>query len=145
MASLWSQAEVLILAIRAGILGQSYSVARDYAAARWQGKKIIREHSLIERMLGDLYAARCAAEESWRMMSATVVAGEPLTVGQMGVSLHFAAWLPRLASDGIQLLGGYGYMEELGQERLFRDAKQCEMLLGHPQAKCFSLWRREPR
>ncbi len=145
VAALWSQAEVLMLAIRAGILERSYSVARDYAAERWQGKKIIVEHSLVRRMLAELYGARCSVEESWRGMSAAVVADEPLTAGQLSMSLHFAAALPRLAADGIQLLGGYGYMEELGQERLFRDAKQCEMLLGHPQAKSFSIWQREPR
>jgi hypothetical protein len=142
--SLWSQAEVLMLAIRAGILERSYAVARNHAALRWQGKKIIIEHSMVRQMLADLYGAKCAIEESWRGMSTALVASEPLTAGQMSMSLHFAAALPRLASDGIQLLGGYGYVEEFGQERLFRDAKQCEMLLGHPQAKRLSIWRREP-
>jgi len=141
--ALWSQAEVLVLAVRAGILERSYSVARDYAQVRWQGKKLIHEHSLVQRMLADLYGAHRAADERWRALSATLTPEEPLTDGQLSASAGFAGELARLASDGIQLLGGYGYMEEFGQERLFRDAKQCEMLLGHPQAKRFSLWRRE--
>lgn len=145
MESLWSQAEVLMLAIRAGIIERSYSVARDYAAVRWQGKKLIDEHSLVERMLADFYGVRCSLEESWRAMSAILIPDEPLTAGQLSTSAHLASELVRLASDGIQLLGGYGYMEDFGQERLFRDAKQCEMLLGHPQAKSFSRWRRESR
>lgn len=143
--SLWSQAEALMTAIRAGIVGESYSVARDYAAGRWQGKKLIVEHSVVQRMLAELYGVGRAIDECWREMSAGVVSGEALSAGQISASLHFGAAVTRLASDGIQLLGGYGYLEELGQERRFRDAKQCEMLLGHPQARSFSNWRREAR
>ncbi len=143
--ALWSQAEVLTQAIRAGILERCYAVAREYAATRWQGQKLIADHSLIQRLLAELYGARCAIESSWRDMGASLVADQPLSAGQMSTSLKFASDVPRLASDGIQLLGGYGYMEEYGQERLFRDAKQCEMLLGHPRAKSLSIWRQEPR
>jgi len=143
--ALWSQAEVLMLALRAGILARIYSVAREHAAVRWQGNKLIVEHSLVQRALADLYGARCAVEEGWRGMSAGLVVDQPLSAGQLSLSLDFAAELPRLASDGIQLLGGYGYTEELGQERLFRDAKQCEQLLGPVQARRFSSWRQEPR
>jgi alkylation response protein AidB-like acyl-CoA dehydrogenase len=39
----------------------------------------------------------------------------------------------RAATDGVQLLGGYGYMEEYGQERCMRDAKQAQYLLGRPE------------
>jgi hypothetical protein len=140
MSALWSQAEVFMLAIRAAMLERSYTVARDYAAARWQGGKFIIEHSLVRKMLADLHLASSALGESWRSMAATVTPGKPLTAGQMAIVLQSAADLPKLTSDGIQLLGGNGYMEDYGQERLFRDAKQCEQLLGHPQAKRFSLW-----
>ena len=134
-----------MLAIRAGLLERSYVVARDYAAVRWQGKKLIVDHSLVQRTLAELFGAQRALDEGWREMSATLTPDAPLTTGQVSACLQLAASLPRLASDGIQVLGGYGYMEEFGQERRFRDAKQCEMLLGHPQAKSFSNWRREPR
>jgi len=33
-------------------------------------------------------------------------------------------------TDGIQLLGGYGYMKDYGQEKRFRDAKQIQSLMG---------------
>ena len=33
-------------------------------------------------------------------------------------------------TDGIQLLGGYGYMKDYGQEKRFRDAKQIQVLMG---------------
>ncbi len=33
-------------------------------------------------------------------------------------------------TDGIQVLGGYGYMKDYGQEKRFRDAKQIQSLMG---------------
>lgn len=142
--SLWSQAEALMLAIRSGILARSYAVARDYAAERWQGGTIIRDHSLVRRTLAELYGARCLAEESWRGMCEALVVDEPPSPGPLSMSRHVAALVPRMASAGIQVLGGYGYMEAFGQERRFRDAKQCELLLGHPQAKSLAIWLRDP-
>ena len=38
-------------------------------------------------------------------------------------------------TDGIQLLGGYGYMKDYGQEKRFRDAKQVQCLLGRAPLK----------
>ena len=35
-----------------------------------------------------------------------------------------------LTTDGIQVLGGVGYMKDYGQEKRFRDAKQIQALLG---------------
>jgi alkylation response protein AidB-like acyl-CoA dehydrogenase len=35
-----------------------------------------------------------------------------------------------VTTDGIQILGGYGYMKDYGQEKRFRDAKQLNTLLG---------------
>jgi alkylation response protein AidB-like acyl-CoA dehydrogenase len=140
MTLVWSHAEAVVLAIRAAILRRSYETAREYAAERWQGGKIIIEHSLVRQMLADIHLASCQIDDAWKGMVTAIEPGKPLRTGQLAVSLRFAAELPKLTSDGIQLLGGNGYMEDFGQERLFRDAKQCEMLLGHPQAKRFSAW-----
>ena len=35
-----------------------------------------------------------------------------------------------MTEDGIQVLGGNGYMEDYGQEKRFRDARQAQTLLG---------------
>jgi alkylation response protein AidB-like acyl-CoA dehydrogenase len=36
----------------------------------------------------------------------------------------------RATVDGVQLLGGSGYMKDFGQEKRMRDAKQVQCLLG---------------
>lgn len=143
MRALWSQAEICMMAIRAALAQQSYATARDYATQRYQGGKIIIRHSLIRKMLSDMYREISMIDTGWRTMAATLTPGQTLTDGQFAAALSSAEKLPWLASDGIQLLGGIGYMEEFPQERRFRDAKQCEFLLGHPQARSFALWKSE--
>ncbi len=140
---LWSRAEIYAMAIRSGIFNASYSRAREYAAERWQGGKMIIEHSNVKKMLARLYQEKCSLYETWRLLSQSVSTTEALTDGQMGLAMASAERLPWQTSDGIQLLGGNGYMEDYGQERCFRDAKQCEFLLGHPQAKSFATWQHE--
>lgn len=140
VSALWSLAEVCMLGIRAGILDRSYTTALSYAAARWQGGKYIIEHTQVRRMLAEMHLAKCGYDERLRMLAGTVAGGAPLTDGQLALLIDSAVELPKLASDGIQLLGGNGYMEDYGQERRFRDAKQCEMLLGRPHAKRIAAW-----
>ncbi len=45
----------------------------------------------------------------------------------------------RAATDGVQLLGGYGYTREYPQERRMRDARQAAELLGSPSRMKLSL------
>lgn len=143
LTRLWSQAEVCMMAIRSGIGESTYATARDYAKTRWQGGKYIIEHSLIRKMLADLYQEKCTLYQSWKQIAATLDATALLNEGQLAQALHSSERLPWLCSDGIQLLGGNGYMEDYPQARCFRDAKQCEFLLGHPQARRFELWQRD--
>lgn len=53
----------------------------------------------------------------------------------MNTQTFSANVLPWLTSDGIQLLGGVGYMEDYPQERRYRDAKQCEFYWGIRRSK----------
>ncbi len=137
---IWSRAEIHVMAIRSGIFDSSYARAHAYAKDRWQGGKMIIEHSLVRQTLARLYREKCALHESWRALSGSVGPRDGLSDGQLGLAMASAETLPRHTSDGIQLLGGNGYMEDYGQTRCFRDAKQCELLLGHPQAKSFATW-----
>ena len=91
--SLWSQAEVLMLAIRAGILGAELLGRARLCGGAMAGQEAHRRSTpSCERMLADLYGVEVVPlDESWREMSASLVAGEPLTAGQMSTSLHFGS------------------------------------------------------
>ncbi len=137
---LWSQAELWVLAIRAGIFEASYRTAAEYTQDRWQGGKMVIEHSAIRAMLAQLQGQKLALNENWQTIAPSLLFDSLLNPGQLGIAHAAAEQLPWHTSDGIQLLGGVGYMEEYFQEQRFRDAKQCEMLLGHPQARRLANW-----
>jgi len=46
------------------------------------------------------------------------------------VAIHIAEMACRATVDGVQLLGGNGYMKDYGQEKRMRDAGQAQCLLG---------------
>ncbi|MGK5091160.1 acyl-CoA dehydrogenase family protein [Deltaproteobacteria bacterium TL4] len=142
VTTLWSQAEVYMLAIRSGILQSSYAHAQKYAAQRYQGGKIIQEHTVMKKMLSELYRDNASLYESWRGILMSLKPENSINDGQMGLALSSAEKLSGQTSNGIQIFGGNGYMEDYEQERRFRDAKQCEFLLGHPQIKSISLWQK---
>jgi alkylation response protein AidB-like acyl-CoA dehydrogenase len=45
-------------------------------------------------------------------------------------ALHIAELACDATNDGIQILGGYGYMKDYGQEKRYRDARMVQALLG---------------
>jgi len=45
-------------------------------------------------------------------------------------SIHLSELATKLTTDGIQVLGGNGYMKDYGQEKRFRDAKHIQAFLG---------------
>lgn len=118
-------------AMACGVMKGSFGTALDYTRTRRQGGREIVNWSEVRRILAGmavkvrtadmLVAEACrAAEEDepgWRM-------------GTRAASLLVRRMACELTTDGIQLLGGNGYMEEYGQEKRFRDARQISALLG---------------
>jgi alkylation response protein AidB-like acyl-CoA dehydrogenase len=73
-----------------------------------------------------------------RAMAAAVDAGNGFPLSSAGLIL-LSEQASRVTADGVQCLGGYGYMEEYGQEKRMRDAKQIEALFGAAPAKRLEL------
>ena len=48
----------------------------------------------------------------------------------VAAAVHIGDIAADVTSEGIQLLGGNGYMKDYGQEKRMRDAKQAQSLLG---------------
>ena len=48
----------------------------------------------------------------------------------LSAAVHTAELACSATTDGIQVLGGYGYMKEHGQEKRYRDARMVQTLLG---------------
>jgi alkylation response protein AidB-like acyl-CoA dehydrogenase len=65
--------------------------------------------------------------------SRAVDTGEPgWRLSSRAAALQVQEMATETTCDGIQLLGGNGYMQDYGQEKRFRDAQQIQALLGMP-------------
>ncbi len=122
---------VACAAMSSGIMLGSFLTALDYARGRTQGGRLILEWSKMRMSLADIaIKMKCAdlivdtagtsvdeAESGWQQAS-------------RAAALHVCPIACDVANEGIQLLGGNGYMHEYGQEKRFRDAQTVQSLLG---------------
>lgn len=118
-------------AMAAGVMKGSFAEGFEYGKQREQGGRLIIDWSGLRSILADMAlkakvadmlvekAARAVdrEEEGWRFTSRAAA----IQVAEMAVDA---------TTDGIQVLGGYGYMKDYGQEKRFRDAKQIQSLMG---------------
>jgi len=122
---------------RMGIAAQACGIARSalehacrYAAQRRQFGRAIREFEAIQFKLADmatrLAAARCLLHEAARRRDA----GERVTAWAAMAKLHCSETAMWVATQAVQVFGGYGYMRDYPVERLMRDAKATEIYEG---------------
>ncbi len=115
----------------AGVLRGSFQEALAYAEQRRQGGREIVNWSEVRMLLAsmaiklktsDLCLAQACSDfeaenEGWSLAAAAA-------------SLYIQEVAVTATTDGIQVLGGNGYMKEYHQEKRFRDAQQIQALLG---------------
>lgn len=125
-----------VAALAAGICGASLARAVSYTRERRQGGRFLAEYSQVRMMIASMVRRYETARLSARLLSC-----KGAWPAAEGTALFIAArdGAARAAQDGVQLLGGYGYMEEYGQERCMRDAKQAQMMLGRDDLRCLEL------
>ncbi|MFW6197351.1 MAG: acyl-CoA dehydrogenase family protein, partial [Myxococcota bacterium] len=117
-----------VAALCAGVVASSAEAAIAYARERYQGGCFIIEHPEVRRMISELVADRDQCLDAVEQL-ATGGLPEPRATHLFLNAKEAAA---RATCDGVQLLGGYGYMEDYGQERRMRDGQQARALLGRP-------------
>ena len=120
-----------VAAIQCGIMKGSFQDALAYSQERLQGGWEIINWSGLRMLLAEMAVQAKVAE--------MVVSEAALAVEQQdqqwnictrAAALHLSELACKLTTDGIQILGGNGYMKDYGQEKRFRDAKQVQAFLG---------------
>ncbi|MBI2060951.1 MAG: acyl-CoA/acyl-ACP dehydrogenase [Nitrospirae bacterium] len=92
--------------------------ATDYARSRYQGCGLIIDHPVIRTMLGRMTMLNAATRA---LVDKAIESRDPV---QAGLAKAFATQsAEQICSEAIQVLGGYGYMEDYGLEKRLRDAK----------------------
>ncbi|TAL34012.1 MAG: acyl-CoA dehydrogenase [Spirochaetes bacterium] len=136
----WPRLSLASAAIPLGILEGSLDEAKRYAEERVQGGRVIIEwpevRMILARIAGDVHVAHGALAEACRMFAANEPGWEAASVA---AALSAGEAAARGTVDGVQVLGGNGYMTDYGQEKRMRDAKQAQFLLGMPALRRLEL------
>jgi len=118
-------------AMSAGIMAGSFKEALAYSRGRFQGGREIVNWSEMRMILSDMAVKVKTAEGTVSRVCQAVDAQES---GWQAYARAAAIDIQKnacdLTTDGIQVLGGVGYMKDFGQEKRFRDAKHVQALLG---------------
>jgi alkylation response protein AidB-like acyl-CoA dehydrogenase len=119
-------------AMSAGVMRGSFDYALAYCNEREQGGRPISNWSEMKMILANMAVQLNVADMA---VSGACNSVEKKTDGwnayAKAAALHVQEAACHLTTDGVQVLGGYGYMKDYGQEKRFRDAKQLNALLGH--------------
>src|SRR5229473_4029018 len=117
-----------------GIARAAFEDAVGYINERRQSGRRIVEFQGIQFLLADL-AADLAMCEAWMWHVARLVDGGASDIGTEASMLKLRAsdLAMRIATEAVQLHGGYGYCKDLRVERLMRDAKITQIWEGTNQ------------
>jgi alkylation response protein AidB-like acyl-CoA dehydrogenase len=128
---------------RPGIAAQGLGLAQgatdyalEYAKTRETMGKPIAQHQLISGMLADMEtkceAARGLLYKIGLMIDEDAPDGELTKISAM-TKLYCTDVAMEVTTDAVQVLGGYGYMQEYPVERMMRDAKITQIYEGTNQ------------
>ena len=123
-----------IAAQAVGIAQGALEVAVAYARDRKQFGKPIAEFQMVAAMLADMDAQTEAARQLLYKACVEIDAGAP-DAGRWSAMCKLVAGdtAMRVTTDAVQVLGGYGYIDEFPVERMMRDAKITQLYEGTQQ------------
>lgn len=123
----------LTAAIAVGIARAAFEYACGYAKERTQFGQAISSFQAIQFMLADMYteteAARHLTLHSARLLDANI----PASLESSMAKRLAADTAMRVATDAVQIYGGYGYTKDYPVEKLMRDAKLLQIYEGTSQ------------
>jgi alkylation response protein AidB-like acyl-CoA dehydrogenase len=134
---------VAAAAMNAGIMKGSFNEALAYSRERFQGGRAIANWSEVDMILAGMsikadVAGMCIAQACLGLAKS----GDGDGSQYISSSIHIHELACEAVNDGIQILGGYGYMKDYGQEKRYRDARMVQALLGPAPLKKLAMIRR---
>ena len=122
-----------IAACSTGLAQAALDLAAQYASERRQFGQAIIDFEGLQFMLADMATAVAASRALYLAAARRKDAG--LAFGQQAAmaKLFASDAAMRVATDAVQVLGGYGYVEDFPAERLMREAKVLQIVEGTNQ------------
>ncbi|RKG64609.1 acyl-CoA dehydrogenase [Corallococcus exercitus] len=125
----------LTASISIGIARAALEHSLEYSAQRQTMGKPIREHQAVQFMLAEMamntHAARLLTYESAQVLDE----GQRNTLQSSYAKCFAADMAMKVATDAVQVFGGYGYMKDYPVEKLMRDAKLIQVYEGTSQVQ----------
>lgn len=113
-----------------GMAQAGLEIAVAYAKERKSFGKPIMEHQAVGFRLADLATQLEAARQMVLAAAALKDAGEPCLTQASMAKLFASETAEAVVSGAIQTLGGYGYLEEFGLAKIYRDVRVCQIYEG---------------
>lgn len=128
-----SHGRPMVGALAVGLAQGAYEEAIRYSKERKQFKQQISNFQSIQFMLADMAmnieAARLLVHKSVRLLEE----GKPSTLNSSFAKCFASDTAMKVATDAVQIFGGYGYIREYPVEKYFRDAKITQIYEGTNQ------------
>jgi len=116
---------ISIAALSLGIGRGAYDAARSYVKQRHQFGKAISEFQGIQWKLADMATEIAAAELLINQACDLKIRGLPMTKEAAMAKYYASEVAVKVATDAVQIYGGYGYTKDFPVEKYYRDAKLC--------------------
>ncbi|MEU6237814.1 acyl-CoA dehydrogenase family protein [Kitasatospora sp. NPDC047058] len=136
---------VTIAAQAVGIAQGALDYAKGYVKERKQFGKAIAEFQGVQFMLADMAMKLEAARQLTYVAAAKSQRGDgDLTFFGAAAKCYASDAAMEIATDAVQLLGGYGYTRDYPVERMMRDAKITQIYEGTNQVQRIVMARNLP-
>ncbi len=122
-----------IAACATGVAQAALSAAAAYAGQRRQFGRPVSDFQGISFLLADMATAVAAARALYLSAARRKDAGLPYGPQAAMAKLFASDTAMRVSTDAVQVLGGYGYVEDFAVERYLREAKVLQIVEGTNQ------------
>jgi alkylation response protein AidB-like acyl-CoA dehydrogenase len=122
-----------IAACATGLAQAALDAAVSYARGRRQFGRPVIDFQGVSFMLADMATAVAAARALYLSAARRKDAGRPYGVQAAMAKLFASDAAMRVSTDAVQVLGGYGYVEDFPAERFMREAKALQIVEGTNQ------------
>ncbi len=122
-----------VSAVAVGLAQSALDVAVRYALEREAFGRPIVEHQGVAFLLADMAAAVESARATYLAAARRKDAGRPYSRQASIAKLVATDAAMKVTTDAVQVLGGYGYIDEFPVERMMRDAKITQIYEGTNQ------------
>lgn len=131
-----------VAAMALGMVERALELSTAYARDRVQFGRPIGQNQMIQLKLAKMEVARSNLQNMVFRYIELVGAGQQMTLAEASaMKLYAAQTVMDVATEAVQIHGGYGYMRESRVEQLMRDAKILQIYAGTDEMQVIAIAR----